>query len=153
MVLAHCILNQNSRVQGKARYVGMISEIVDVLVKSGVGVIQMPCPELTYAGLLRERQTKNQYDTPAYRKHCGEIAFSTVDQIEEYSNNDFRIMVVLGVNGSPTCGVNTPTKAAGILVEELQTELEKRKVSVTIRDVSPTNADKDAIWLENVLVK
>lgn len=39
VVVAHCILNQNSRVRGIAYYVGMINEIVDVIRKHEVGVI------------------------------------------------------------------------------------------------------------------
>lgn len=155
MVVAHCVLNQNSRVRGTTHSDGMINEIVTVLIENGVGVIQMPCPELTYAGLLRNRQTKEQYDTRAYRKHCKHIASSTADQIEEYSSNNFRVIGVLGISGSPTCGVNATslTKARGILVEELQTELKKRKVAVSIRDVNLAHAGKDAIWLENALTK
>ncbi len=155
MVVAHCVLNQNSRVQGKAYHVGMINEIVDVLRKNEVGLIQMPCPELTYFGLLRESQTKEQYDTPAYRKHCRQIASSTAEQIKEYSRNNFRILAILGIDGSPTCGVNEAnlTETQGILTEELQNELKKRKVAISMRGVNPKCAGHDAIWVENVLMK
>ena len=105
VVVAHCVLNQNSRVQGRVYSPGMINEIVDVLRKNEVGVIQMICPELTYAGLLRGSQTKEQYDIPAYRRHCRQIASSTADQIKEYSRNNFQILVILAIDGSPTCGV------------------------------------------------
>jgi predicted secreted protein len=173
IVVAHCILNQNSRVQGIAHYPGMVNEIVDVLRKNEVGIIQMPCPELTYAGLLRWSQTREQYDTPAYRRHCRQIASSTADQIEEYSRNNFKVLAVLGVDGSPTCGVdetsvgykggNLPKsapvqeanlkKASGIFIEELRSELKKRKVVVSMRGVKPTHVSQDAAWLEDVLAE
>ena len=154
VVVAHCILNQNSRVLGIAYYPGMINEIVDVLRKYEVGVVQMPCPELVCAGLLRGSQTKEQYDTPAFRRHCRQIASGIVDQVQEYSKNGFKVLAVLGVNGSPTCGVDetsTGYKAPGILIEELQSKLKERKVAVPMKGVSHTRASQDAAWLEKIL--
>lgn len=173
VVVAHCILNQNSRVLGIAYYPGMINEIVDVLRKYEVGVIQMPCPELTYAGLLRWSQTKEQYDTPAFRRHCKRIASGIADQVQEYSRNGFKVLAVLGVDGSPTCGVDeTPTgykggyspkppsikeakftKASGLLIEELQSELKERKVAVPMKGVRHARANQDAAWLEKILTR
>jgi len=149
-VVAHCILNQNSRAQGMAYYTGMINEIVDALRKHGVGIIQMPCPELTYAGLLRPSQTREQYDTPAFRRHCRRIASSTADQVEEYVKNGFNVLAILGVEGSPTCGVEANL---GILMEELQSELKKRKVEAPMKSVSHTSAGQDAAWLEKILTR
>ena len=154
VVAAHCILNQNSRVKGIAHYPAMINEIVDALRKHEAGIIQMPCPELTYAGLLRPSQTRQQYDTPAFRKHCRQIASSTADQVEEYARNGFKVLAILGVEGSPTCGVEeTSFQEAniGILIEELQSELKKRKVEVPMRGVRHTCASQDAAWLEKIL--
>ncbi|MBE0511797.1 DUF523 domain-containing protein [Candidatus Bathyarchaeota archaeon] len=154
VVVAHCVLNQNSRVQGIAYYAGMINEIVDVIRKHEVGIIQMPCPELTYAGLLRPSQTKEQYDTPAFRRHCRQIASSTADQVEEYVRNGFKVLVILGVEDSPTCGVEeTSFREAnlGILMEELQSELKKRKAEVPMKGIKRTYASEDALWLEKIL--
>jgi len=160
VVVAHCILNQNSRVLGISYYPGMINEIVDVLRKYEVGVIQMPCPELTYAGLLRGSQTKEQYDAPAFRRHCRQIASGIVDQVQEYSRNGFKVLAILGVDGSPTCGVDETSsgykeaefkKAPGILMEELQSKLRERKVAVPMKGVRHTRVSQDAVWLEKNL--
>jgi len=155
IVVAHCILNQNSRVQGKAYYAGMINEIVDVMRKHEVGIIQMPCPELTYAGLLRPSLTREQYETPAFRRHCRQIASSTADQVEEYVRNGFKVLAILGVEGSPTCGVEASFQEAnlGILMEELQSELKKRRVEVPMKGISYTSAGQDAAWLEKILTR
>jgi len=149
VVVAHCILNQNSRVLGIAYYPGMINEIVDVLRKYEVGIVQMPCPELTYAGLLRGSQTIEQYDTPAFRRHCRQIASGIADQVKEYSRNGFKVLAVLGVDGSPTCGVGENSQ--GILMEELLSELKERKVAVPMKGVGHKRAGQDAVWLEKVL--
>ena len=173
VVVAHCILNQNSRVFGIAYYKGMIREIIDQLRDFEVGVIQMPCPEVTYAGLLRWSKTKEQYDNLFFRKHCRQIAFNVTDQIEEYLKNDFEVLAILGVDGSPTCGVEETsigykggllpesvalqkakfTKSSGIFIEELRSELKKRKLTVPIKGIRDTRAKKDAKWLRLYLFK
>ena len=171
VVVAHCILNQNSRVLGIAYYPGMINEIVDILRRYEVGVVQMPCPELTYAGLLRWSRTREQYDVPVFRRHCRQIASGIVDQVQEYSKNGFKVLAILGVDGSPTCGVDETStgykggylpkwapseeakfmKASGIFIQELRSELNERKVAVPIKGVMDTRAGKDAIWLGKLL--
>lgn len=53
VLVAHCILNQNSRVLGLAQHPAVVSEIVDTLTKHNIGIIQMPCPEISFTGLKR----------------------------------------------------------------------------------------------------
>ena len=118
--------------------------------------IQMPCPELTYAGLLRSRQTREQYDTQTVRRHCRQIASSIADQVEEYLRNGFKVLVVLGVEGSPTCGVEETSfqeAGLGILLEELESELKKRRAEVPMKGVRHTSVGQDAAWLEKILTK
>jgi len=57
LFVAHCILNQNSISDGTADYPGYIREILELLVRYDVGIVQMPCPELHCLGLDR----KNKY--------------------------------------------------------------------------------------------
>jgi len=170
VVVAHCILNQNARVFGIAWRPGMILEIIEVLKAHGVGVVQMPCPELTYAGLNRWSHTKEQYATPMFRRHCEQIATSITDQIQEYLKNGFNVYAILGVDGSPTCGVNetsvgfkggdvekaTRLKAcfvegSGVFIEELRAELEKRGISIPMRGVRDKRLKEDVAWLEDTL--
>jgi len=172
VVVAHCILNQNARVFGIATHRGMIPEIVQVLKTHDVGVIQMSCPELTYAGLNRWSHTKEQYAAPMFRRHCKQIATSITDQIQEYLKNGFKVYAILGVDGSPTCGVDetsvgfkggdvekaTHQKArlvegSGVLIEELRTELGKRKISIIMRGVRDVRLKEDVAWLEDALRK
>ena len=135
----------------------MIREIIDQLRDYEVGLIQMPCPELTYAGLRRSSKTKEEYDTPLFRRHCRKIAFNVVDQIEEYRNSGFEVLAILGVDGSPTCGVEEIDakfrKGSGIFIEELRSELKKREFVVLIKGIRDTRAKKDAKWLGLYLFK
>jgi predicted secreted protein len=118
LLVAHCILNQNSKIDRCAHYPGAAKEIVQALIESGVGLIQMPCPELIYLGLDRQvepealttveseddRVALRMAEGPA-REVCQGMAETLVFQLEEYHKHGFKIMGVLGINGSPTCGV------------------------------------------------
>jgi predicted secreted protein len=63
--VAHCLLNQNSKVLDGAHCAGVYSPIVDVLRERGWRIEQMPCPELAFAGLGRFWAVREQYDTAA----------------------------------------------------------------------------------------
>ncbi len=51
--VAHCILNQNSISDGTADYPHALTNIVKLLYKHKIGIIQMPCPEIHCIGLDR----------------------------------------------------------------------------------------------------
>ena len=68
--IAHCLLNQNAKVEGGARCPGVYSPLVAALRARGWSIVQMPCPELAFTGLNRFWAVKEQYDTAAYRRHA-----------------------------------------------------------------------------------
>jgi predicted secreted protein len=139
-VVAHCLLNQNAKVNGFAFFPDMIKPLVDILHKNNFGVIQLPCPETTFSGTRRWWYVREQYDTPGYRTHCRRILETIVSQIVEYQKEGYKV-VIIGLDGSPSCGVrwsgtsktwggppaipkeemtNYPlTKEPGIFIEEL----------------------------------
>jgi predicted secreted protein len=53
LLIAHCLLNQNAKINRCAHFPGAIQELAHLLGDSGVGLLQMPCPELLYLGLDR----------------------------------------------------------------------------------------------------
>ena len=105
VVLAHCHLNVNTKVHGLASYEGARAEVVAPYIESGCGVIQLPCPEATYLGMARWGMTKEQYETPAYRRHCESLLLPVVDTLAVLAADDCAIEAVVGVDGSPSCGV------------------------------------------------
>ncbi len=109
VVLAHCMLNQNTKPDRRARFAGAVQPVLDVLAEEGLGIFQLPCPEIGFAGPWRFSQVIQQYDTPRYRDHCRNLAVGTVDQLEHClrpmdEGEDYRVAVV-GVEGSPSCGI------------------------------------------------
>jgi len=100
---AHCILNQNAVVKGWERAQGAFNNILKVLLEQNISVIQLPCPEFIFSGKNRLPKTKKEYDVPVYRNICNKLARRIVNQMEEYVNNDYQIIGLLGIEGSPTC--------------------------------------------------
>ena len=105
VVVCHCLLNTNAKVMGLAQFPGCSEDLILGLVRSRVGIIQLPCPEMSYLGPKRWGMTKEQYDTPMYRKHCRKLLKGIVQDLLAYRSDGYRIERVIGVNGSPSCGV------------------------------------------------
>ena len=164
-IVAHCILNQNSRVLGLALRSSVITEIVEFLMRNKIGIVQMPCPELKYTGILRKKQTRDQYDTVMFRSHCRKIAREIADQIQEYVKCGIETKIVVGVDGSPSCGVNETSKGSlceniskhkrekgsGILIEELCFALKERKISIPFHGIQYERLSKDLIKIQKLL--
>ncbi len=141
VLVSHCLLNANSRVEGLSRYPG-VHPIVGALSERGCGLIQLPCPELALDGLQRPPRAIEQYDTDEYRSLCARLAEDVVGTVELYERSGMHVIAVLGVEGSPSCGVhitNTAqgagsdavsvrTSGSGVFVQELKAGLEPRGV-------------------------
>src|SRR6266851_2492343 len=144
--VAHCLLNQNSKVGEGAHCAGVYSPVVDVLRAKGWRIEQMPCPELAFSGLNRFWAVREQYDTAAYRRHCQRLAVAVADVVGLRVQQGEDI-VLIGIEGSPSMGVRitssdperggrprwpegTPehTDGEGIFIEELRRELNNRGI-------------------------
>ena len=154
--VAHCLLNQNSKVRDGAHCAGVYSPIVDVLRAKGWRIEQMPCPELAFSGLNRFWAVREQYDTVAFRRHCRRLATAVAGAIAARADQGEDVVLV-GVEGSPSMGVTitssdperggkpawpdgTPEHSGGegIFVEELHAELDRR--GITFRVAGETHA-------------
>jgi len=164
-LVAHCILNQNSRVLGLAERSSVIREIAEFLMHNEMGIIQISCPELTYAGILRQPQTKDQIDNVMFRRHCRKIVEEIVDQVQEYERCGIKVELVIGVDGSPSCGVNETSKGktcksrlknkkrkgSGILMEELRSALNERRISAPFYGIRYERLKEDVAKLERMI--
>ena len=154
--VAHCVLNQNSRVLDGAYCAGVYAPVVDVLRDRGWRIEQMPCPEMTFAGMNRFWAVREQYDTAAFRRHCQRLATAVAGAIAARVQQGEEIVLV-GVEGSPSMGVTITSSdprrggrpvwpdgspeladGEGIFVEELHAELDRR--GIVFRAVGETAA-------------
>ena len=103
-VVCHCLLNANAKVEGLSQYAG-VHPLIGRLAEHDIGVIQMPCAEMTALGMKRWGQTREQYESVAFTQHCRRLAEDTAAQVCEFARCGYEIVGVIGVDGSPTCGV------------------------------------------------
>jgi uncharacterized protein YbbK (DUF523 family) len=120
--LSHCILNENTRYLGGAGRGGCVREIVEQCLAADIGMVQMPCPEQLAWGGVSKRLLLRAYGTSgtlpfrlrrlilplviAYTRFVyRRTAQRTAKQIEDYLDSGYTMVGVVGVDGSPSCGV------------------------------------------------
>ena len=108
----------------------------------------MPCPELAYAGILRPSKPKEQYDNPSFRAHCRKIAKELANQIQQYEKGRIKLKLVIGVDGSPNCGVSD---TSGILMEELRSALAEKQISTPFHGIRYERLKEDITKLEKLI--
>ena len=161
ILVSHCILNQNVKIDRCAWYAGAMREVTQTLLDAGVGLLQMPCPELLALGLDRQVEkgalttieseddrVSERMNEEKPRQLCARIARDLVYQIEQYLQNGFTVLGVLGINGSPTCGVESGwahgCESAGysVLVQALADELAAQKLTLPMRGVKASQPEQ-----------
>ena len=120
--LSHCLVNENTRYLGGAFRKAGIKELLDYLIDQGIGIVQMVCPEQKAWGGVDKSHIWRVFDskgTIAYtlrglvipvfkfytRYKYRRIAREVIKEVVDYSNAGFDVVGVIGVDGSPSCGV------------------------------------------------
>ena len=170
--VAHCVLNQNSKIDRCGRYPGAIIEVTQALISSGVGIVQMPCPEMLALGLDRQverskpttiesedERVAQSMQLKENRSICRQLAADLIRQIQDYQKNGFCVLGILGMNGSPTCGVETrwgnlqEEIGAGVFIQSLRDQSESAQISLPMRGIKaqePEAALKTLHYLLNL---
>lgn len=154
--LAHCLLNQNAISDGTAVYPAAFRQIVRFFLKREIGIVQMPCPELSCLGLdrgdpagaTRPVVVENTRIRAAMRQaddRLNALVDHVMQQILAYHRYGFEIVGILGVNRSPCCGVETTSDhnqelaGAGLFLETLSNRLAEAAISVPMLGVKATD--------------
>ena len=109
ILVSHCMLNTFSKVESFGEEEGREEarrKVMQTIIENGIGIIQLPCPELIMYGTKRWGHVKNQFDTPHFRNVCRCEFEIYLQQLQEYINNGYNIIGILGIDGSPSCGVD-----------------------------------------------
>jgi predicted secreted protein len=168
--VAHCVLNQNAVSDGTASYPGPIKEILELLHSSDVGIIQMPCPELHCLGLDRgnalggstpviqeNTRIRKILSQSLHSERIKQLAQSIVSQILEYRKHGFEIKGVIGVNRSPSCGVNSTSKdnqevdGKGVFMEALHKTLQSYGMDVNMVGIKAFEIDRAVRTVKELL--
>lgn len=105
LAVCHCLLNSNAKVYPLAACPGVQLEALRPYLDAGVGLVQLPCPETALLGLNRWGMTREQYDQPALRRAMRDMLQPSLDQLEAFTRAGYEIVGLVGVDGSPNCGV------------------------------------------------
>jgi len=105
LIACHCVLNANAKVYPLAAVGGIFRDGIASCLEEGCGIFQLPCPEVSYLGMNRWGMTKEQYDHPNFRTHCRDILRYPLVQIQAFARAGYRFAGILGMDGSPNCGV------------------------------------------------
>lgn len=106
LILCHCLLNANAKVFPLATCGGVYHHVIKTYIEGGVGLVQLPCPETGYLGINRWGMTKNQYDHPHFKDYCREILRPSLYQIRAFADAGYELLGVIGMDGSPNCGIS-----------------------------------------------
>lgn len=143
--VSHCILNQNAISDGTADFSAANRAIVSLLLEHDVGIVQMPCPELLCLGLDRgdvrgggrpvvveNTRIRGALQTPEAARKLRPLVEQVVYQMEQYQQNGFLVLGVVGINRSPSCGIETTSAhdrevdGMGVFMAALKAELDAR---------------------------
>lgn len=124
LFVSHCFLNENTRYFGGAFCHGVHPDIVKEIASANFGIVQMPCPEqLVWGGVLKKliwlpAATKGRWIYYIFKitypffimytyVRYSRLASKIVSLIKDYVKSGFTVVGIAGIDGSPTCGVNT----------------------------------------------
>ena len=177
ILLAHCILNGNAKVQGLCKYPSSITELITILLENEIGIIQLPCPEMMTYGVKRWGHVREQFNTPYFRNECQRIMMPIIDQLKDYIKNDYKVAGVIGIEGSPSCGVNKSCSGAwggeisgdqdildrinklesvskpGIFMEEIKELLNKNNISIPFAVVDEVNVPQSIDQIKRFIME
>ena len=173
LFVAHCVLNTASKVvmyndAEMAAEEALRRKFLKKALEDGVQIIQLPCPEFLLYGSRRWGHVSDQFDTPYFRRECRRMLSDTILQLKEYRSNDsrFDVLGVVGIDGSPSCGVDYTcrgewggnlsdrddlerviagaelVKGSGIMIEELRAMLQEVGIDLPLRGLFAAEPEK-----------
>lgn len=168
--VAHCVLNQNSISDGTAIFSGVVNEILELFFSSQVGIVQMPCPELMCLGLDRgnidggslpvvEENTRIRacMSDDLMSLKIDQLVKDIIYQIMEYEKHKFKILGIIGINRSPSCGVDTTSdnnleiEGKGLFINSLSKALEDRQLSIKTIGIKPSDMENALTEVKKLL--
>jgi len=162
--LIECHLNQNARDLGAAENPAVTQEVIALLADAGIGMAQIPCPEIACLGFERQRppgkSIRQALGASQPAACCQRLAVATADRIQCYLAQKFDVLGVLGGNEqSPGCAVHSTNATdtqlsdrSGIFMQALASELAHRGLEIKfhgMRDADAELLNEDLNWLRN----
>jgi predicted secreted protein len=110
--LTHSLLNPAADAGRHPTVTGPVPALVSTLRDLGCELVQLPAAEVGHLGVRRWWQSREMLDTPGFRAHCRRLAGPVLRQVEQFRAAGYDA-VVIGADGSPSCGVRSTSGEAG----------------------------------------
>jgi predicted secreted protein len=168
--VSHCLLNQNAISDGTADLQSQFNEVLDIIMDHKVGIIQLPCPELLCLGLDRKdpngskrelmhenTRIRGLLSEPEHRRTLQSKALEVAMQIEEYRNHGFKVLGLIGVNRSPSCGIETTSienkelPSKGVFMELLSETLASKGIELKMTGVKTSKKEESGQKVRQLL--
>lgn len=151
VIVCHCVINCNSKVEGLSLFEGAL-DFIKVLIDKGIGIIQLPCPELIVYGLKRWGHSKEQLDNSFFRNQCKEMLKPYIIQFENYIKSGYNL------NGTlceyPNSIIEreniTMINEKGIFIEELSNLLKENNLDIPFLGLDEENLEHVPFILKNL---
>lgn len=165
VAVIECILNQNARDNGAACSPAMDLRLLELCHAHGVGILQMPCPEIHSLGFARQRapaqSIRDALNDEACIERCAALARDVAERIEVYLEQSYELVAILGGNPeSPGCAVHHGSdglcERSGLFMRQLQAEFRRRGRDprfLAIRDHDPELHQLDLDAFERLLTR
>lgn len=115
--VSHCVLNIASKVvmydqESMDAEENLRQSFLTKAIKQNIQFIQLPCPEFKLYGSNRWGHVSDQFDNPFFRSHCRTMLEPFILELQEYLSNDrYQVLGIIGIDGSPSCGVDLTCRA------------------------------------------
>jgi predicted secreted protein len=158
VAVIECIINQNARDANTAIFPAINWPILSLCIEYNVGILQKPCPEISFLGPARKRQPgqsiRDALDTDDGRNCCRKISIDIVNRIEDYTDQGYRILAILGGNPkSQGCAIHFENSKLSPNSGVFMKELRKRRIEIpfkSIRDSDPELLTQDTEWVREI---
>lgn len=145
VLISHCYLNVNSKLEGIAIYSSVLKQLINVLIEEECGIIQLPCVEQYVGGIKRWSQVCNQLDKSYIASNIGVKS--------EVNNIPWESLIVALNQGQYDAVISaiTPLEAqsAGELVDFTIPYMTLNEIIITKKENNSINSKKD---LENKII-
>lgn len=143
ILVSHCLLNELAVVKNDAGRKDNLT-LIKNLMKMNVGIFQLPCPENRMYGPNRWGCVYEQFDNNFYRQTSRDLLIPIVEEIEDYIKDGVNFLGVIGIDGSPSCGIGLTCKS-----NELKGEISAIKdIAHCVNSVEMT--DDKGIFMEEL---
>lgn len=150
VIVSHCVFNQNSVVYDLARAGGPM-KCAYILMESGAGIMQLPCPEKTACGMGRPGMNVEQFEAiPGYHELCEKYAQAAISDIKDYLKYGYDILGLISIEESPTCSIGGKR---GVLMQHLFRALETEKISIPYLEIPASGESDDFLNKVREMVK